>query len=104
MRESSRVNDAVERGFLVGYQSMPGFIHIVQRLSVLEGRSRRLASDRRGIGAVAVEGRIQVYQVNRTGVHSPHDVEVVAGPDCAVDPVRQRSCLVCHYSLCSIRG
>ena len=43
---------------------------------------------RRGIGAIAVERRMQAYQVNRTRVHSSHNVEVVAGPYRAIDPVR----------------
>lgn len=53
----------------------------------LKAAACRFGADGRGIGLVAVEGRVKVDQVYRLRVHTPQDVEVVAGPQGAVVPV-----------------
>ena len=73
------------------------------------GRSRRSATDRRGVVAVGVERRVQVDEVDRSAVTAAQDVQIVPGPDGSVgkighsfDPQTESSdgrlhSQVCHY-------
>ena len=76
------------QGWVVGsYQTVPREVDVIQSPSVLEFGTGGLASYQRGVVGIRVERRVEVDQVTRLAVHSPHDVEVVARPDGLVDPV-----------------
>ena len=75
---------------LVGNQPHPRHVLFVERPGILERGTGGLAPDRCGVGAVAVERRVQVDQVHRLGVDAPEYVQVVAGPDRARREVARR--------------
>ena len=62
----------------------PFLLHIAEPPDVIKLGAPRFAVQRRGVGAVGIEGRVQVDEVNALGVDAPEDVQVVPGKDGAV--------------------
>ena len=77
-----------QRGLLVGNQTHPRNVEVVQRPSVLERRARCRAAHGGRVVLVGVEGRVEVDKVDALAVNPAQDVEVVAGPDGLVGKVR----------------
>ena len=73
-----------------GNQPHPRHVLFVERPGILERGTGGLAPDGRGVGAVAVERRVQVDQVYGFGVQPAQNVEVIARPDRARREVARR--------------
>ena len=78
----------VQDGMARFHEVDPFGVHVPQRPGVLERRARRGRADRGGVVGFAVERRIKIDQINRFAVHATHHIEIVAGPDRLIRPVR----------------
>ena len=85
--EASRLQHRVRGRLLVGHQAHPGHVQIGPGPGVLEGTAGCCVAHRGGV--VAVEGWVQVDEVNRRGVEAAQDVQVVPGTDGLVSEIGQ---------------
>ena len=81
MRLAGGLNHGIGGWVAVSQLAMFMHVHVIERPGILEGRARRLAANGSLVGAIGIERRIQVDQVNAVAVHPPKDGEVVACPD-----------------------
>ena len=94
--QAGGVNDGVEGRFRVGDFAVPGQVDVAEVPGVLKGGAGGRAANRGGVVPVGIKGRVKVNQVGGVGVHSPHNFQVVAGPEGLVFPVgghKRRPCL-----------
>ena len=75
------INDGVGGRVAVCQLPVLTHVHVIQGPGILEGGAGGLAANGGFIGAVGIEGRVQVDQVHTGRVHAPHDVQIVSSPD-----------------------
>lgn len=80
----------MNRPALVAASPIRGVTRSSKHVKNAQVRARRLAPDRRGVGLIRVEWRVEVDKVYGVAIETPHDIEIIARPDRAVGEVRSR--------------
>ena len=88
MGQFGGAQDGVQGRLAVRDFAVPADVEVIPGPGVLEGGAGRLGADGGAIGAVGVERRVEVDEVDAGGVQPAEDVQVVANPDCAVPEIR----------------
>ena len=91
------LENAIEGGMLCFDEVKPRYVYVLEGPGVLEFCAGCLRADGSGVVGIAVEGRVQVDEVNGFRIHAPHDGQIVLGEDCLVAPVLRSSHLARHH-------
>ena len=81
MRHARCFDNGVGGRMLIGEFAVLVDVDVLEGPGVLEGGAGGLAADGRFVGAIRVEGRVEIDQVYAVAVHAAHDEKIIFRPD-----------------------